>query len=90
MELVNTSTVERVKSVVVATLGVEDRADSIEASTPLLGGLPEMDSLALAELVAALEARFDVTIDDEEINAEMFETLGSLAALVDAKLRATP
>jgi acyl carrier protein len=86
MDLVNASTVEAVKSVVVATLGVEDRANSIDASTPLLGSLPELDSLAAVELVTALETHFDIVFDDDEVNAEVFETLGSLAALIDGKL----
>jgi acyl carrier protein len=88
MNLVNTSTVEQVKSVLVATLGIEDRADSVDASTPLLEDLPELDSLAAMELVVALQAHFDITIEDDEVNAETFETLGSLAALIDGRLTA--
>jgi acyl carrier protein len=86
MDVINPATVSDVKSVVVTTLGIEDRADSIDASTPLLGSMPELDSLAVVELVAALETRFGITVDDEEVSAEVFETLGSLAALVDGKL----
>jgi acyl carrier protein len=88
MDVLNDETVGRVKAVLVTTLGVEDRADTIDASTPLLGGLPEMDSLAVLELVEALHSELGITLDDDEINAEVFETLGSLAALVDSKLRA--
>jgi acyl carrier protein len=80
-----TSTLDDVKSVLVTTLGVEDRAGSIDASTELFGSLPELDSMAVVELVAALEARFDITIDDDDISAELFETLGSLASFVDAR-----
>lgn len=88
MDLVNPSTVDKVKSVVVATLGVEDRAHSIDASTPLFEGLPELDSLAAVELVTALETHFDIVIEDEEVTAEVFETLSSLASLIDGKLNA--
>ena len=77
----------KVKDVVVSTLGIEDRAAAIDASTPLLGGLPEMDSLATVELVAALEAQFAITLDDDDIHAESFETLGSLTDLVSRKAR---
>jgi acyl carrier protein len=88
MQPANTSTIEQVKSILVTTLGVEDRAPSIDASTPLLGGLPEMDSLAVVELVATLEARFDITIDDDDITTDTFQTLDSLTTLIDDKLRA--
>ena len=87
MDLTNTTIVDDVRDVVVTTLGVEDRADSIGASTPLLGSLPELDSMAVLELVAALESRFGIVVDDDDVRAEAFETLGTLAALVQSKLR---
>jgi acyl carrier protein len=81
------TTFEDVKSVVVTTLGVEDRAGALDESTALLGSLPELDSMAVVELVAALEQRFEVSIDDDEITGDVFETLGSLAAFIDTKVR---
>lgn len=78
--------IQDVKAVMVSVLGIEDRAATIDADTPLLGNLPELDSMAVLELVAALEQQFGVTIDDDEVTAEAFDTLGSLAALVDSKL----
>jgi acyl carrier protein len=80
-----TTTTEDVKAVLVSVLGIEDRAASIEPGTELLGSLPELDSMAVLELVAALEEKFGISVDDDEVTAEVFETLGSLAALVDAK-----
>jgi acyl carrier protein len=80
------TTLEDVKSVVVSTLGIEDRAEALTPSTPLLGALPELDSMAVVELVTALEARFGFEVSDDEITGDVFETLGSLAAFVDAKL----
>jgi acyl carrier protein len=85
MALTGTTT-QDVKELLVSVLGIEDRAATIEADTPLLGNLPELDSMAVLELVAALEQRFGVTIDDDEVTAEAFDTLGSLAALLDSKL----
>jgi acyl carrier protein len=79
---------QEVKDVLVKTLGVEDRADTIDASTPLLGSLPELDSMAVLELVAALEQRFGITVDDDDVTAEIFETLGALTAFVQEKLQA--
>ena len=87
MEPTTTATdVEAVKAVLVETLGLEDRAGTIDASTPLLGSLPELDSLAVMELVLALEERFGITVEGEDVTAEAFETLTSLTAFVDEKL----
>jgi acyl carrier protein len=86
MDTNTTIDIEAVKVVVVETLGVEDRADALDATTPLLGSFPELDSMAVLELVLELEQRFGITIDSEDVTGEVFETLGSLAALVDHKL----
>ena len=80
-------TVDGVKDVVVETLGIEDRAATLDAGTPLLGTLPELDSMAVLEVILALEERFGIAIDGDDVTADAFETLASLAALVDAKLR---
>jgi acyl carrier protein len=74
-----------VKHVLVETLGIEDRSSSFDASTQLFGSLPELDSLAVLELVTALEEQFDIVIDDSDFSGDVFETLGSLASFVDQK-----
>lgn len=78
----STIAIQDVKSVVVETLNIHDRANSIDANTPLLGSLPELDSMAVLELVYALEQRFEVEFEGEDISAEAFETLTSLTELV--------
>jgi acyl carrier protein len=87
MDINTTIDIDAVKAVVVETLGVEDRADAIDASTPLFGALPELDSMAVLELVLELEQRFAIEIDGEDVTAEAFETLASLAAFVADKQR---
>jgi acyl carrier protein len=81
------TTFDQVKSVLVTTLGIEKRADAITAATPLLDSLPELDSLAVVQVVYALEEHFGVTIGDDEVTVELFETLGSLSAFVETKVR---
>lgn len=80
-----TGTLAEVTDVVVETLGIQDRASTIDASTPLFGAMPELDSLAVLELVSALEDRFGIVVEDEEFGGEIFETVGSLAEFVDGK-----
>lgn len=79
-----TSTFDEVKALVAETLGIMDRLDSLDASTRLIGSLPELDSLAVAELAAGIEDRFGFEIDFSDATMDMFETLGTLAAFVDA------
>jgi acyl carrier protein len=77
--------IDEVVDVLVTVLGIEDRRDSIDASTGLLGELPELDSLAVVELAVSLEERFGIVIDDDEFTGDVFDTVGSLAAFIDAK-----
>lgn len=81
-------TVAGVRDVLVHVLEIEDRAEQIDADTPLLGELPELDSLAVVELAQALENRFDIVVDDEAFTGEVFATVGSLAAFVSAEIAA--
>lgn len=73
---------DQVKDVVVTTLGIQDRASGLEPSTPLLGSIPELDSMAVLEVVLAIEQRFDFAIEDEDMTGDVFETFGSLANFV--------
>ena len=79
----NAATLDGVKAVVVKVLGIQDRAASLDASTPLFGSIPELDSLAVVELAAALEEEFDFQIDDDDFTGDVFETLGSLTQFVE-------
>lgn len=80
-----TETFHGVVDVLTRTLGIEDRAGSITADTRLFGDLPELDSLGVVELAAALEDRFDIVIDDEDFTGEVFESVGTLADFVDGR-----
>jgi hypothetical protein len=53
----------------------------------LLGNLPELDSLAIVELIVALQNWFGIEIKDDEIVGDIFESLGRLAAFVRGKVR---
>ena len=61
---------------------------ALEAGTPLLGGFPEFNSLTIATLIMQLEEAVDCEVDDEEITAELFETVGTLAEFIEKKMAA--
>lgn len=68
------------------TLGLKGRGQSFTAETPLLGALPEFDSMAVVGVITALEERFDITVEDDEIEGETFTSVGSLVKFVEQKL----
>lgn len=67
-------------------LGLDGRAQSFDTDTPLMGALPELDSMGVVAILTALEDRLGIAVDDDEIDASVFETFGSLWSFVENKL----
>jgi acyl carrier protein len=80
------NTLHEVKNLLIDTLNLGAAGASLTAESPLLGSLPELDSMAVVTLIGALEEHFGISIDDDDISGATFETLGSLSAFVDGKL----
>ncbi len=78
--------IDDIKIVLRDALMLGDRAQEFDASTPLFGSLPEFDSMAVVTVITAIEEQFDFIVDDDEITAEAFETVGSLSSFVEQKL----
>lgn len=77
-----------IRSILAEVLSLGARAERLVAATPLLGSLPELDSMAVVTVITSLEERFGFTIDDDEISAQVFATFGSLIEFVTRKLAA--
>lgn len=45
-----------------------------------------LDSLTMVELLGFIEARFEVTIDDDEVIPENFETIERIAGFLERKV----
>jgi len=75
-----------VKNLLARSLQLGSRADALTTSSPLLGALPELDSMAVVAILSSLEEHFGFTVDDDEISADTFATLGSLVEFVELKL----
>jgi len=64
----------------------QGQTESLALDTPLLGAIPEFDSMAVVSIITALEDQFGFAVDDDEIDASVFETVGTLVAFVEGKL----
>ena len=80
------TTIIQVRSLLGEVLQLGDRAETLTHDTELLGSLPELDSMAVASVIASLEDRFDIVVEDDEISADTFRTVGSLTDYVEQKL----
>lgn len=75
-----------VRAVLADVLGLSpDRAAGLAPDSGLFGALPELDSMAVASLLAELEERLGIVIDDDDVDADLFASFGSLLAFARAK-----
>lgn len=79
------SDVAQVREILRQTLQLGARADALGRETPLLGAIPELDSMAVVAVLTAIEERYGITIDDGDVSAQVFETVGSLADFIAAQ-----
>jgi acyl carrier protein len=77
---------DEVRSILIDVLSLGEAGRHLTADSPLLGSLPELDSMAVVSLIGAFEERFDIEIADDDISASTFETLGSVADFVARKI----
>lgn len=80
------STAQEVRNILAQSLQLGARADGLTADSPLLGAIPELDSMAVVMILTAMEEHFGFSVDDDEISADTFQTLGTLTAFVEQKL----
>lgn len=72
-------TAERLRDILAHTLGTappDPETDLVESNL--------LDSLALVELLVAVEQEFSITFSPDELEIERFRSLKALAELVDA------
>lgn len=63
-------------------LALGGRGLQFDRQTPLLGAVPELDSMAVVALITTLEERLDIELPDDEIDAAAFASVGTLADFV--------
>lgn len=67
-------------------LQLGDEVQHFNAQTPLLGSLPQLDSMGVLAVLTALDQQLGLHIHDDEIDASLFETFGTLTAFVRARV----
>ena len=84
-----TDTDTKLRQVLADVLGLSPaRRDAMTPDSPLFGALPELDSMAVATLFGAIEEKFDLFINDDEISGDVLETYGTLLDFVSGKCAA--
>jgi len=79
---------QQVRDIVSEVLALGPAGQQLRRESALLGSIPELDSMAVVQLIASLEEYFGMQVDDGEISAATFATLGSLADFIEHKVAA--
>ena len=78
--------VNEIREILRDTLQLGAQADDLGTASPLLGAVPEFDSMAVVSVLTMVEEQFDIVIHDEEVSAEIFATVGTLSEFVAKKV----
>jgi acyl carrier protein len=81
---------EFAKDLLQQALHLESDIALFDSSTPLLGNLIELDSIGVVNVITLIEEQLGCVIEDDEINAEVFETFGSLVGFIQSKQYTNP
>lgn len=74
------------RSILESAVGKHSLPEHLNGSTPLLGEITALDSLAVLAILTGIAEEFGVPIADDEVSADIFDTFGSLQRFVEAKL----
>jgi acyl carrier protein len=78
----------RLRGIISEIAGPGRAADEIGVETPLRDGGLWLDSVALLELIVAVEAAFEVDFDPtSDFGDSALQTVGSLAIVIERRLR---
>jgi acyl carrier protein len=80
------SEIDTVLEILRSTLQLGKQASTFTESTPLLGSIPELDSMAVVALLTTFEEHYGIVVEDDDVSAETFETLGTLTRFIEAKI----
>ena len=68
-------------------LSLGGRGADFTRDTPLLGAMPELDSMAVVSLITGLEEQLGISVNDDDIDGATFATVGSLVDFVGTKMQ---
>ena len=78
--------IEQVLEVLAESLPLPAATYEMGEQAPLLGAIPELDSMAITGIITEIEESFDIVFDDDDLNAEAFQTVGTLRNLIASKM----
>jgi acyl carrier protein len=79
--------VNQLKDIIANKLDVNLAYDEIDENVSLFEDGLGLDSIAIVDLIVSIENTFSLSIEDEELNADLFKNLKILSEFVRGKLK---
>ena len=79
--------VNQLKDIIANKLDVNLAYDEINENVSLFEDGLGLDSIAIVDLIVSIENTFSLSIEDEELNADLFKNLKILSEFVRNKLK---
>lgn len=79
-------TFEITREILRSSLQLGQRADQLQPDTPLLGHIPELNSLTVMGIISSIEEQLGCTVGDREISADLFESVAALQHFIEQKI----
>ena len=83
-------TIDDLKALLLSRLGANMKHGAVDADTPLFEGGLGLDSLAVVDMITALEVTFELRFSDDDLVVENFATLSAISALIARYRPKTP
>jgi len=77
--------VEQLKEIIAYKLDVNLTIDEIDENVSLFEDGLGLDSIAIVDLILAIEKEFSLEFGDEELNSRLFNNLSTLAQFIQPK-----
>jgi acyl carrier protein len=81
--MLNNAIEERVREIILERVPKSRKEGLVNSTQLLTSGL--LDSLGILDIVTILEQKFDLTVNDEELVPEHFESIESISAFIKKK-----
>jgi acyl carrier protein len=76
----------QLKDIIANKLDVNLKIDEIDENVSLYEDGLGLDSIAIVDLIVAMEKNFSISIEDEELNADLFKNLTTLSEFIHGKI----
>jgi len=69
---------QTIRGILTEVLGNSALVESLSNDDPLIGAVAELDSLAVANLIVALEDHYDFLVDEIDVRESAFSSINAL------------